>query len=385
MEETEALERLEKKYNDSFNYVTDDSDEFVTKVIIKKNKELTEFPNELKAFKKLRRISLLNCNIKEIPYFVTEFDSLEEIAVVGSPIQELPDFLGKIKTLRSLNISGTDISEFPESLYELPIRTLILKGSKVVGFPESLYHWDKSLKILALEKADNLPSDMSRFTKLDWLYAELKSFKFVDEIPNLRILYLNNSTAKYLPENLGNLQKLEDLNLKDCKNLVKLPNSIGNLSLLESINLGGCERLTGLPQSMAKLKLGSIILDRCYNLKSITSGLTVGSIVARDTKWKSMPLGVFKSTAHDLWVTNHQITDITGIGNLYNLESCNLSYGKIKKIPEGVGRLKKLYTFSIEHNEIDFVPSAVENAPELDGVRTFGNPAYDMEQLNNTN
>lgn len=95
-----------------------------------------------------------------------------------------------------------------------------------------------------------------------------------------------------------------------------------------------------------------------------------------------MPAGIFHSEAHNLDVINHQITNIEGIGNMYNLSTCNLSNGKIKYIPNGIGKLKNLYSLTLQNNEITEVNPAVRNCPKLDGVGLFGNPIYDMSDLN---
>ncbi|MBB3701537.1 hypothetical protein KMW28_26865 [Flammeovirga yaeyamensis] len=384
MNEEKVIKQLYKKYypNESsvskVRYDMDDNEDFVTSVTIENASNLTEFPEELLAFKKIEQITIRDCNIEEIPEFITAFDSLKILTVAGNPVKEIPEFIVNCKNLKQLDVENTEVSVLPDFLEELDLIGLHLKGSKITGFPTVLYKF-KDLRILTISN-NELPSDIGSF-KLTVLYAELKSFKYIDQLENLAILDLSNSTAKYLPENFGNLQKLEQLNLENCKNLVKLPNSIGNIKRFWGLGLSGCSRLTALPSSMNKIDIGALHLSRCYNLKSVPKGMLVGGITARETKWKAMPSGIFYSTCHNLDVTDHQITDITGIGNMYNLNFLNLSRGNIKKIPDDIGRLKELSMLIMEHNDIKVIPRALDNCPKLKSVRLYGNPVYDMKEL----
>ncbi|ANQ52290.1 hypothetical protein MY04_4955 [Flammeovirga sp. MY04] len=380
MKEEKALDLLEKKYGDTYNYSIDKNG-FVSKIIIENNKTLTEFPKELKAFKYLRRIVLMGCNISEIPEFVTQFDSLEEIAVGSNPIDELPEFISRIKTLKAININSTNISEIPNSFSKLPIEGIFLKNSKIEGIPEICYQWKNTLNSIYLNDLNELPSNIKEFKKLERLRVSLNSFKYLDTIENLRFLFLNNSSAKYLPENFGNLEKLESIEFRNCKNLVKIPNSIGKIEKLWGLMLTNCERLTALPKGLQNVNIGVLELTGCHQLKTVPKGLQAGTIRAENTNWKSMPSGIFSSGANTLWVTGHQITDITGIGNMYNLEFCNLSNGKIQKIPDDIGRLKVLISLNVEHNQIKYLPPALKNCPNLTSVRTFGNPVFDMSKI----
>ncbi|ANQ49656.1 hypothetical protein MY04_2284 [Flammeovirga sp. MY04] len=379
MEEKEAIQSLKDRNLEDFGYTLDKSKEYVIKIRIENALDLTEFPEELLAFKKIEQITIRDCNIEEIPEFITAFDSLKILTVAGNPVKEIPEFIVNCKNLKQLDIENTEVSVLPDFLAELDLIGIYIMGSKISGFPKVLYKF-KDLRILTISN-DELPSDIGSFN-LKVLHAELKSFKYIDTIRSLINLNLANSTAKYLPENFGNLQKLEDLYLENCKNLVKLPHSIGNIKMFWGITLSGCSRLTALPSTMNKVHIGALDLDRCYNLRSVPKGMMVGAITARETKWKAMPTGIFYSTCHNLDVTDHQITDITGIGNMYNLNILNLSRGNIKKIPDDIGRLKELSMLIMEHNDIKVIPRALDNCPKLKSVRLYGNPVYDMKELN---
>ncbi|NME73109.1 leucine-rich repeat domain-containing protein, partial [Flammeovirga aprica] len=210
-------------------------------------------------------------------------------------IKEIPSFITKCHKLNILDISSTEVSQLPEGIENLPITGLYLEESKVEGFPSILYNFD-SLLYLHLNPIEELPSDIGTF-QIKYLKVSLKSFKYLDTIKSLKGLTLNNSTGKHLPEGLGNLPLLDDLNLRYCKNLFKLPSSMGNIKRLWGLDLTGCSRLTGLPSSLNQVPIGILKLDECNNIRSVPKGLQVGSIWARDVTWKSMPVGIFDSEA----------------------------------------------------------------------------------------
>ncbi|NME72487.1 leucine-rich repeat domain-containing protein [Flammeovirga aprica] len=380
LEYKKAIDLIKKKNFEEFGYVLDDKKENVIKIRIENTESLTSFPEELRAFQHLEEIKIKYCNLNEIPEFITEFTNLKRLIIEGNPITEIPEYITECKKLHVLDIENTDIKELPNFLKKLPLTGIQMKGSKVHGFPKILYEYD-SLRALSLNELDELPADINTFN-LNILYVSLKSFKYLETIESLEILDLSDSKGASLPKDFGKLKKLKDLTLRNCKNLVKLPESIGNIRRFWGLILGGCSRLTALPQSLTNSGISVLHLDSCYNLRTVPKGLRIGSLTANYTKWKSIPNGIFYSSCQTLKITDHQITNITGISNMYNLTSINLSRGKIKKIPDEIGRLKKLRLLLMEHNDIKEYPRALSNCPNLKSVRLFGNPVYDMSELN---
>lgn len=64
---------------------------------------------------------------------------------------------------------------------------------------------------------------------------------------------LQRDKLQTLPSNLGSLQNLQTLTLKDCEEMMHLPASLGELSNLQDFALD-CTRLLGFPNSFSNIQ-----------------------------------------------------------------------------------------------------------------------------------
>ncbi|KAG0588331.1 hypothetical protein KC19_2G235200 [Ceratodon purpureus] len=97
----------------------------------------------------------------------------------------------------------------------------------------------------------------------------------IGELSNLLELNLNCCSWLYrLPDTIGDLVKLSKLDLSGCGSLIWLPESIGKLSNLLELILDGCWRLTRLPDSIGDLvKLSKLDLRGCENLTCLLESI----------------------------------------------------------------------------------------------------------------
>ena len=57
-----------------------------------------------------------------------------------------------------------------------------------------------------------------------------------------------------LPDSIGNLKALTELDLGNCESLKSLPDSIKDLTSLTNLNLSQCYKLKSLPDGFGELK-----------------------------------------------------------------------------------------------------------------------------------
>nr|XP_023874303.1 probable WRKY transcription factor 19 [Quercus suber] len=86
-------------------------------------------------------------------------------------------------------------------------------------------------------------------------YSRLK--KFPEVVGNMSILselYLNETAIKELPLSVGHFTGLTKLDLRDCKNFSSLPNVCCCLMSLKILILSGCSKINELPENLGNIK-----------------------------------------------------------------------------------------------------------------------------------
>ncbi|KAG0563685.1 hypothetical protein KC19_8G051300 [Ceratodon purpureus] len=125
-----------------------------------------------------------------------------------------------------------------------------------------------------------------------------KSNSATEGCPNLLNLNMTNCTSLItLPDSIGQLSRLQLLDLDGCRNLQKLPSTIGQLTQLEKIRLQGCESLESLPDSIPTLpRLQELLMYTCTSMSKVpeTMGLMTG-LTEFDTdlatEWHAVAVG----------------------------------------------------------------------------------------------
>nr|XP_023892973.1 TMV resistance protein N-like [Quercus suber] len=84
--------------------------------------------------------------------------------------------------------------------------------------------------------------------------SRLKKFPEVEgNMSSLLELYLNETAIKELPLSMVHLTGLTKLDLRDCKNLSSLPNASCYLMSLKILTLSGCSKINELPENLGNI------------------------------------------------------------------------------------------------------------------------------------
>lgn len=177
----------------------------------------------------------------------------------------------------------------------------------------------------------------------------------------VKIALANKNLIGKIPSNIGDLQKLNSIDLNTNAGITgRIPTSITTLNLLTVIWFNSCNLSGTIPSGIFNLPVLAN-LNLAYN--QLTGGIpsNVGSAPALATlTLTSNPLGG---------------TIPTSIENLLNLQVLQLASNQlIGKIPPGIGSLKKLTTLVMNGNQLSgTIPSEIGNLIILTNLTLTGN------------
>ncbi|KAL0856574.1 hypothetical protein Bca101_061727 [Brassica carinata] len=175
----------------------------------------------------------------KLPEFSPEFRSLRVIELESNLFTgEIPESYGKLTSLRVLNLNGNSL------------------GGIVPAFLGNLTELTRLELAYVRFEPGPIPSTFGSLTKLS--YLRLTNSNLVGEIPD--------SIGNLIPESIGKLKSVYQLELYDNNLSGKLPESIGNLTAMRNFDVSQ-NNLTGeLPEKIASLQLVSFNLnDNFFN------------------------------------------------------------------------------------------------------------------------
>ncbi|KAM7519348.1 hypothetical protein LguiB_018310 [Lonicera macranthoides] len=202
----------------------------------------------LGALKRLVHVDLSGCeNLKTLPNSIHS-KSLKTFRTSGcKKIKKFPEISVIMEHLLELGLSGTAIRELPSPIENLPnlVKLYLYSCKNIRSLPRAIYKL-KCLEILHL----------SGCSELDELHEELGNLECLQELD------LRGSGIKEVPSSIGDLRRLDRLDLSYCKNLRSLPSAICKLKHLEFLKLSGCSKLEKLPEELGSLDdLNKLYLD----------------------------------------------------------------------------------------------------------------------------
>lgn len=161
-------------------------------------------------------------------------------------------------------------------------------------------------------------------------YNELKEYLLKNK--DVKVLDLRSKGIVKLPQEIGRLVNLQELNLSDNQ-LTDLPPEISRLTNLQRLNLSG-NRLTILPQEIGHLANLQVLALEYNQLTTLPSE----------------------------------------IGRLANLQDLSLGFNQLTVLPPEIGRLINLQMLKLGGNQLIALPPEICNLDNLEELRVDGNP-----------
>ncbi|CAL8130203.1 unnamed protein product [Prunus armeniaca] len=226
--------------------------------------------------------------------------------------------------LDNVKISG-GYEDFPKNLIWLSWRGFALKS-----IPTNFY-------------LENLIALDLRNSSLQHVW---KGTKF---LPRLKILNLSHSHGLVTTPDLSGFPNLERLILKDCINLKEVDESIGDLEKLVFLNLKDCKNLIKLP-ILPSLQV--LILSGCSNLVLPASKIVENQSDSTPSDMKKLSLlsAVKPWQSIRSWVLPRKSLQLTGASLPQFLKLLEMAYCNLSEIPNDLSSLSSLEYLNLRGN-----------------------------------
>ncbi|ESR55001.1 hypothetical protein CICLE_v10018552mg [Citrus x clementina] len=297
-------------------------------------------------------------NIECLPSSMCMFKSLTSLEIVDCQnFKRLPDELGNFEALSTLTIDGTVIREVPESLGRLPLlySLQLKKCSELEYISSSIFKLKSDIEISNcsnLKRFLEIPScNTDGSTGIEWLGSY--ELRLPDELGNLealRMLTVDGTTIREVPESLGQLPLLYSLQLKNCSELEYISSSIFKMKSLESIEISNCSNLKSFLENpscntdggtrIEKLASSRLKLEGCSSLESLPSSLCMFKNL---TSLEIIDCQNFKRLPNEL-------------GNSKCLTVLIVKGTAIREVPESLGQLSSLESLVLSNNNLERLP-----------------------------
>ncbi|MBV9928883.1 MAG: GTP-binding protein [Acidobacteria bacterium] len=172
--------------------------------------------------------------LTSLPPEIGQLTSLEYLDLSDNELRTLPAELGLLSNLKFLSFWRSQLDTFPEQILKLrKLEQLDYSNKLPTQLPEGISSLS-NLRILAVDMVKGIPAAI----------GGLKSLVYLEII---------NSSLTTIPQEIGDLYKLQTLSISHTPQLEGLPDSIGRLINLSFLRLSDC-KITTLPLSIGRLQ-----------------------------------------------------------------------------------------------------------------------------------
>lgn len=344
--------------------------------------KIKELPESIGKLKKLREFVFDGGSLTKLPDSIIQLKMLEILDLGYQQLKSLPNEIGNLTNLKRLLLHwNPELKEIPESVSRLKkIVYLTISYTPKLNLKKTLRIISQLplLDNLYLD-AKKIPDEIGLLNNIISLTitkgyhtkkAHLSHKLF--ELKKLKYLHLNNCGIDKLSNKINELTNLKELWLSD-NNLTTLPKSIGQLSKLEVISISNND-IKYLPNEFSQLKNLSTI--EFYNNPNIdlSNVFSVIKGLKKITYLNLYDCGQIPSEIGDLKYVKELVLEFADIikiaiipneiGKLNKLNLLRISTNNELELPETINKLKKLDFLSLESSSIK-LPKSLDGLDKL--------------------
>lgn len=300
------------------------------------DKQLKTFPKVITQLTALRKLTLSHNFISSIPTEIENLVHLEELYLSDCQLETLPNEIGNLPKLHTLDVSnnrynlGFDVGATEDdAAVQIPAQYIVL--------PQSIGNL-QSLRVLKYQQNHNLhqlPQTLEQLIALEELSLYQCSLispigfpVVLTRLIGLKKLNISHNSFKNIPENLLNLQNLEELNLNGSLSYLKDLPDLSALKTLKILEANGRTNFKKKPYPKQELLKYFFAIDSLEELTISNHGSEQG----RRTALKAQ--------------------DLEGISNLKNLKKINLSLNDLSSLPAEFFTLQNLRLADLQYNNL---------------------------------
>ena len=367
---------------------------------------------DAEAFELIKLISKLpNLKILDLSYYggeslpeeIVNLTSLEQLKIHESALERLPENISRLENLKSIDLFACDVlQDFPDDFFQLTqLEELLLYSTEL--YSDEIGSLKKLKKLSLSGDLYEIPVwifDLKELTELclnEVALSEIPSE--IGELTKLEYLDLGvNERITKLPESFGNLTNLKHLSL-DCCSLQSLPESFVNLTQLEELELGPSdmntldrlshgvtEFLTQLGDTVSgwekkepaepwmlelwdwadKSKISEYDIPRDVEFLQNPYAITLDNLTAKKLSEFCNKFAQLKNLDFLHIYLKGSLSNIpNGIGNFSNLKSLTIRGFGLTSLPKTIGNLENLTSLDISGNQLTSLPETIGNLENL--------------------
>ncbi|KAL6450405.1 CYR1 Adenylate cyclase [Candida maltosa Xu316] len=333
-----------------------------------------KYPEPINNLTNLIDLDLSYNDLSFLPESISNLQNLQKLNLCTNELSgSLPLYLSKLISLKRLDIRYNYISNVDVLAIIPNLEVAYASKNRISAFSDQM----KSLRLLHFDRNPitelKFITTMEMLTVLDLSKAKITGIprEFIEKIPNIEKLVLDNNHLVTLPSELFKLTKLSSLSIYS-NNLQTLPSSIGALKHLKYLDLHS-NNLKTLPDQIWDLSGLSSLNVASNNLTSfpkapyaVMKRLSSSAANAATSEQKSS----LADSLMTLILADNRLGDdcFDEISFLVSLKLLNVSYNDLIEIPPNtISRLTRLSDLYLSGNELTNLPG--EDLEHLKSLR----------------